>query len=216
MESNFISHLDALMLHTVLLVAVVSKLRTKATREPSHFQQRINWLKFSDDPARHGTFKRRLRMSKVSFDKLLNLLRYDLLSDEEQASCRGGSIIPEVCLHVTIRWLAGGSHLDVIDIAGMSKASFYRVLWKTIFAICHCTERLCETGNDLEEDALRMQGQGHSHLPSIPEDDAGNPIRLDALFEGAFDGHSELRQRMAECASRLALSRPASNKLKKN
>jgi len=139
MESTFVSHPDALTLCAVLLVVVVSKPRTKATREQPHFQQRINWLKFSDDHARCGTFKCRLRMSKVSFDKLLNLLCCDLLSDEEHASCRGGSVVPEACLCVAIRWLAGGSHLDVIDIAGMSKASFCRALWKTVFAICHCT-----------------------------------------------------------------------------
>lgn len=79
-------------------------------------------------------------MSKASFDRLLSFLYHDLLVNEQMARIRGGTIVPELCLFCTIRWLAGGSYLDIIDIAGISKPSFYRVIWKTIVAIVKCPD----------------------------------------------------------------------------
>jgi hypothetical protein len=40
----------------------------------------------------------------------------------------------------TLRHLAGGSYLDITDVAGISQASFYRLVWKTVMAsIVKCT-----------------------------------------------------------------------------
>jgi hypothetical protein len=49
---------------------------------------------------------------------------------------RGGAIIPELCLYCTIRWLAGGSYTDIFFYCGISKTSFYRIVWKTINSLC--------------------------------------------------------------------------------
>lgn len=151
------SQLDALALHAVLLVAVVSRPCPKPAREPSHFQQRLNWKWRSDEHARRGTFEHRLRMSKVSFDNLLGLLRMDLLANEEQAAIRGGPTLQEVCLHCTLWWLVGGLHLDIIDTVGMSKPSFCRALWKTMRAICDCDELdiTFRTAREQVDDAIR-------------------------------------------------------------
>jgi len=152
-----LSILDAFLLHAYTLVVLVRKLRGKTQREASHFQQRLNWNRYSSDHARRGTFKARLWMSKVSFDKLLQHIRLDLVNNEEQASFHGGSVIPEICLHCALRWLAGGSHLDIIDIAGISKPSFYRVLWKTIISICNCEalDTIFPTTRDQTNEAVR-------------------------------------------------------------
>lgn len=74
-------------------------------------------------------------------------------------------------------------------------------------------ERLLECGTEQEEGPRRGQ---ISYLVSVPEDENGNPVRLDALFTGSFECHSELRQRMAERVGRLQLTRPVSNRLKSN
>ena len=108
------------------------------SRNPSLHQQRCNWDAHTEIHGRRGTLDRRLRMSHKSFDKLLALIYDELYVKEVLAKPRGGAIIPEISLFVTLRWLAGGSHLDICDIAGISKASFYRVLWKTITATCKC------------------------------------------------------------------------------
>jgi DDE superfamily endonuclease len=107
-------------------------------RNSSHFEQRLAWEEYSLVHVARGTFDIRLRMSLDSFNKLLGFIRDDLLVVETKAKLRGGSIVPELCLYCTIRWLAGGSYLDITDVSGISKSSFYRVVWKTITAICKC------------------------------------------------------------------------------
>jgi len=79
---------------------------------------------------------------------------------------------------------------------------------------CVINERLMEMGVAQQEGQRRETRQGgFSCLPSVPEDEHGNPIRLDALVTGAFEGHSELRLRMVERVKRLRLVRPESNRL---
>ena len=104
-------------------------------RTPSIFSQRLYWQEYCAAHVERNTFGRRLRMSKPSFDKLLALVRGRLEVNELRARSRGGAIIPELCLYCTIRYLAGGSYLDICDIAGISQASFYRVVWKTMKVI---------------------------------------------------------------------------------
>ena len=74
-------------------------------------------------------------MSHDSFNKLLSAIQQDLEVDREMAELRGGAILPEICLYVCLRYLAGGSYSDIKYFTGISSASFYRVLWKTMRAI---------------------------------------------------------------------------------
>ena len=104
-------------------------------RNSSPFAQRLYWQQYSDFHTECGTFKRRLRMSKSSFNKLLGMIRHKLEVNQKRAKSRGGAIIPELCLYCTLRYLAGGSYLDICDIAGISRSSFYRVIWKTMRVI---------------------------------------------------------------------------------
>ena len=53
------------------------------------------------------------------------------------AQLRGGVIIPEILLYCTLRYLASGSYTDIF-VVGISKPSFYRVVWKTMYAIVRC------------------------------------------------------------------------------
>ena len=64
-------------------------------RNATTFEQRLAWHDCCERHAARGTFKRRLRMSKESFDKLLSYIHDDLKVDEAQAHRRGGAIIPE-------------------------------------------------------------------------------------------------------------------------
>ena len=130
---------------------------TPEHRNPSFFDQRVCWDQYCKKHTSKNTFNVRLRMSKQSFDKLLGYIRHDLIVNEMMAEPRGGAIIPEICLFCTLRWLAGGSYLDICDIAGISKSSFYRVVWKTIKAIVHTKVleiRFPSTSQEFE-DAIR-------------------------------------------------------------
>jgi DDE superfamily endonuclease len=138
----------------VLLMSVGILLFVPDQRRPSWFQERLAWQQYMDGHHDRGTFARRLRMGKDSFQKLVGLIEADLLVNEYSAEMRGGAIIPEVCLYCTLRFLAGGSYLDIItDVAGISQASFYRVVWKTVTAIAKCSAlriRFPQTGEEVK------------------------------------------------------------------
>jgi hypothetical protein len=122
----------------LMLLSVTLLLLLPEERNSPLYEQRLAWDEYCARHHERGTLHRRLRMSKASFDKLVLLIEKDLQVDEIAASSRGGAIIPEVCLYCTLRYLAGGSYLDISDVAGISQASFYRVVWKTITAIVKC------------------------------------------------------------------------------
>jgi hypothetical protein len=127
-----------------LLVGALFLLIPEERKKPPLLDQRLAWKEYSERHQQRGTLDRRLRMRKDSFEQLVGLIEHDLIVDEECASFRGGAIIPELCLYCTLRYLAGGSYLDVSDVAGISQASFYRVVWKTITAIVKCPAlRIC-------------------------------------------------------------------------
>ena len=123
----------------LLLICLMASLID--VRAPPLPQQRLDWSDYVEKRNRDPeAFWRHLRMSYESFEKLLSYIRADLEVDHRMATLRGGPIMPEVCLFCTLRWLAGGTYLDIYDIAGISKTSFYQVVWKTIMAICTCEE----------------------------------------------------------------------------
>ena len=64
-------------------------------------------------------------MSFQSFQKLVGLLNDSLLVDQEMASLHGGAIIPELCVYITLQYLAGGSYTDIFFVDGFSKTSFF-------------------------------------------------------------------------------------------
>ena len=51
------------------------------------------------------------------------------------AYLRGGKITPEIHLYATLRYLAGASYSDICLFCGISVASFYCIVWRTIHAI---------------------------------------------------------------------------------
>ena len=78
------------------------------------------------------------RMSRAKFEEL-TLLIEDYMPDinEDMAKLSSGSTITNrTKLHVTLRWLAGGSYLDLCFGWGISIPSFYEIcIWPTIDAI---------------------------------------------------------------------------------
>jgi DDE superfamily endonuclease len=120
-------------------------------RAPSMFEQRLSWEAIRDRHSNRSNFTRHLRMSLESFEQLLGYIRPSLVVNEEMAARRGGAILPEICLYCTIRWLAGGSYSDIYLFAGISTASFYRVVWKTLKAIIVCPELQMKFPSTIEE-----------------------------------------------------------------
>jgi hypothetical protein len=120
---------------TVALSATEKKKRNKRVQ-----YTRMNWNAYMNQYMNDPSFERTIRMSRPSFCKLVDLLRDKLVVDNNQAERRGGGILPEVCLYMTIRYLAGGSYLDITKLVLISTAAFYYCVRKTIQAICNCPE----------------------------------------------------------------------------
>ena len=89
-----------------------------------------------------GHFKRMFRMSRHAFGVLLERLcdfSGDDATDELQACRSSGSLMSmRTKLACTLRWLAGGSYLDICFEFGVGPGSFYQedgVLWSTMLLI---------------------------------------------------------------------------------
>lgn len=90
-----------------------------------------------------STFSSMFRMSRDGFEELLLLISpfmHD--TDERMAVVSSGSFIAKrTKLFATLRWLAGGSYLDICFAWGISKSAFFStafekgIIWPTIDAI---------------------------------------------------------------------------------
>jgi hypothetical protein len=56
------------------------------------------------------------------------------------ASLCGSEIALEIQLYCTLQYIAGGSYSDIQFFMGISTASFYGVVWRTICAIVRCKQ----------------------------------------------------------------------------
>jgi hypothetical protein len=81
-------------------------------------------------------------MNYTSFVKLCSLIHPFIPVDEAMSIRRTGKkpITTEMALHCLMRWLAGGSYLDIRLCAGISTNSFYRCIHKCISAILLCNK----------------------------------------------------------------------------
>ena len=86
-------------------------------------------------------FQRMFRLNRAAFYHLLNLIHEEIaprLSLNHNFHNSKKEISPETRLAVTLRWLAGGSYLDICFAFGISISTFFEeegVVWPTILAI---------------------------------------------------------------------------------
>ena len=104
------------------------------------FNQWLCWCTFVSHHGGRIELKQHLCMSMSSFDKLLSYIRQSLKVDSDMAWLHGGEIIPGILLYCMLHYLAGGSYTDIFFLVGISSASFYQVIWKTMYAIVQCEE----------------------------------------------------------------------------
>ena len=108
-------------------------LGNKSKAEEDRFP-RMNFARFSNRLDAANLWKRFYRMSKESFFELLELARPGLARDEAQGSRSSfdGVVSPEQRLSMTLRWLAGGSYIDISIIHGVNVSTFYKVVNETV------------------------------------------------------------------------------------
>ncbi len=95
----------------------------KIGRNPTLFDERLQWELFVGKFGNRAEFKRHIRMSAPSFQKLIDFIGPSLEVDFEMARRRGGQIYPELCLYACLRFLAGGSYSDIRFFTGTTMIS---------------------------------------------------------------------------------------------
>ena len=99
-------------------------------------------------------FKLRYRLDFDSFMELLSLLRKDLEPKSEKMArlAKGGElIVPEVRLAVALRFLAGGSPLDLKLIYKIEKMEVYRCVWRVVDAVNRRLDNITFPLDDVEK-----------------------------------------------------------------
>lgn len=111
-------------------------------RESFHVRDRLEWNAHVNELHMESpqAFYQLYRMNLASFNKLCAWIDPLVKVDPVMSSVRTGKspIATELALHCLLRWLAGGSHLDIRISAGISISSFYGCVHKCIHAIRHC------------------------------------------------------------------------------
>jgi hypothetical protein len=93
-------------------------------------------------------------MGHACFTLLVNKLRDAIAGDPRwaQMGSPNGLIAPEIKVSMALRWLAGGSYLDIYHFHGVSDAAFWKAKDQVIDAINAC-EDLDIVFPDLDDDS---------------------------------------------------------------
>eukprot|EP01036_Dinobryon_divergens_P029172 gene29172-38236_t len=122
-----------------------------------------------------SSFATMFRMSRAGFEELFNLIApfmHD--TNEHMAGVSAGSAISKrTKLYATLRWLAGGSYLDICFAWGLSKSAFYStncewgVVWPVVDAIDAAFDIGLPLSNveDLQKLADEFSVLSHGQLP---------------------------------------------------
>ncbi len=100
--------------------------KSSRTKAKNRKRDRMYGLKVMEELSQRE-FQRMFRLSRTAFAKLVELVTPLLSKNEAQAKKSSGSCISVVTkLAVTLRWLAGGSYLDISRLFGVDEHSFWR------------------------------------------------------------------------------------------
>jgi DDE superfamily endonuclease len=133
------------LLLSMLQFLILYEKQNKRIRKKTILRNRLCWSDFIRQYTDSKLlFHRTIRMEIKSFKLLVTLLDPILDNCKEMSIIKGSDIYfsTEVYLFCTLRYLSGGSYLDIIALTGMSKPYFYNIVWKTISAIIQCNHPL--------------------------------------------------------------------------
>lgn len=116
-------------------------------------------------------FSSMFRMTREGFDVLLGLVS-PFMHDTDEAMARiasGGFVTKATKLYATLRFLAGGSYLDIIFAWGVAKATFFStepergIIWPTMEAINHAFTIGLPMDDTEELDKIAAEFARYSH-----------------------------------------------------
>ncbi|KAI2496037.1 nuclease [Fragilaria crotonensis] len=152
--------MDLLFLYHVT-DAILPDEHDRRQRKHKWIHKRLNWAEH-EKLHHEQAFDRTYRMSFEAFSTLLDLLRDDLTT--MTATQHGGNhdtdpVEPELIMAIGIRWLAGGSYVDIRHVYGCSVPSVYRLRDMFLDAVLNCKALdnvFPDTDEDLKSTALKF------------------------------------------------------------
>lgn len=100
-------------------------------RQPNRSRHQMVWAERVASLT-HKEFRQRYRMDLGGFNEVLEKIRPAF---PPMRSNVPSQVPPELKLSMALRWMAGGSYLDIADLHGVAVQTFYACLWETIEAI---------------------------------------------------------------------------------
>lgn len=112
-------------------------------RNPSRkIRDKIDWAAHMEGFSNEEIFATIYRMSRESFEKLITMVTpyMDINPKYFKRSTSLGEHTPYIIMHCVLRWLAGGSFLDIMLLLRISKTTFFRLIRLGLDAILSCKE----------------------------------------------------------------------------
>jgi hypothetical protein len=100
------------------------------------WRNHLDWDKYLRE-MRHNHFRSMFRMSYACFLTILEQMGPFMERDRSQSEKAGGYISLSMQLGMSLRYLTGGSYLDIHDRYGVSKSSFYSLVFECLELIVH-------------------------------------------------------------------------------
>jgi len=127
-------------------------------------RNRLNWDQYLRE-MRHNHFRAMFRMSHACFLTILAKVGTFMERDQSQSEKAGGYICPSMQLGMSLRYLAGGSYLDIHDRYGVSRSSFYSLVFECLDLIVHHYPIVFPTdAAALQELAEGFKQRQHKHM----------------------------------------------------
>ena len=121
------------MRHKLLLMALAASSAdcTPINKQPNKARRQMVWEErvASLTPKE---FERRYRMDLEGFNSVLEKIKPAFGPMRPNVPSQ---VAPELKLSMALRWVAGGSYLDIADLHGVEVSTFYQHLWTTLEAI---------------------------------------------------------------------------------
>jgi DDE superfamily endonuclease len=150
------------------------------SRARVHPRRRVHWDRHVQETLDESpyAFARMYRMEYDSFLKLHSYLSPLLSQDCHKVNdvC-GCPISSEIQLHCLLRWLSGGSYIDIKLFAGISVASFYRCIYNCIHGLLKCRQL-----------AIKFPSTADEILQSASSFNSISNLRLVKHCVGSVDG----------------------------
>ena len=106
-------------------------------------------------------FRQRYRLDKGGFAEVLQAIKPHLTPPRAQCPSQ---VEPELKLSMFLRWVAGGADLDIADMHGVARSTFYHHLWEVAEAIEEAYELPLLDAVDKMDSRLEQFEEGFANM----------------------------------------------------